>query len=88
MPFIHKMELTTVEKWQHTPDVEVFLDPSDRKLIFKKCSFIYTLGLDDRVSNKYQDLGEYSEKCLALAFAPGERLLLFARNDREVVGCM
>jgi len=82
------MELTTVEKWQHTPDVEVFLDPVDRKIIFKKFSFIYTLGLDDHVPNKYQDLGELSDKYLALAFAPGERLLLFARNDREVVGCM
>ena len=53
------MELTVLERWQHTPEVEVFYDIWERRIHFKKHQFIYSLRLHDLVSNPYIDLQSF-----------------------------
>lgn len=79
------MEVKTVERWQQTGDVEVFVDEGERKVVFKKFGYVYAVGLEEGVGGRYQDLGEIREKFREFAYAPGERMMLFARNEQTVV---
>lgn len=53
------MDLSVVEKWQHSPQVELFYNTAQRKLVFKKYSYIYSKGVDDFHSYPYLDLRDY-----------------------------
>ena len=53
------MDLAIVEKWQTGPQVELFYDLHERKLVFKKYNFVYSKGVDDLKSNPYKDLQDF-----------------------------
>ncbi len=53
------MDLAIVEKWQNSPQVEIFYDSAERKLVFKKHNYVYTKGVDDLKANSYKDLQDY-----------------------------
>lgn len=53
------MELGIVEKWQHSQQVELFYNSTQRKLVFKKFNYIYSKGVDDFHSYPYIDLRDF-----------------------------
>jgi hypothetical protein len=50
------VEYQVSERWQHTSEVELFWDTEQRKLLFKKQKFLYSITLDTNTPNPYIDL--------------------------------
>jgi hypothetical protein len=84
------MDLSVVERWQHTAQVELFYNSSERRLAFKKYNFIYAKNVDSLQSNPYIDLHDFrfalhSAQFRTACFAPSENLLAFQRNEEDLV---
>jgi hypothetical protein len=79
------MELLAIEKWQQTPDVEVYYNTETHRLVFKKFNFIHTVCLESQESYPYIDLKSLDSPFIAAAFSDDEEYLAFQRNSYELV---
>lgn len=79
------MELSLLERWQHTSEVEVFHDIWERRIAFKKHQFMYSLRLQDLGANAYVDLGSFGFRYLAAVLSASEKLLAFCRLPCDMV---
>lgn len=78
------MAWVTVERWQHTPDVEVFYDLSARKMLYKKYTWIYTQCVDSGQRNDYHDLPVLESKCLGAALSPSELYIAYHHTSEQL----
>ncbi|CAG9322635.1 unnamed protein product [Blepharisma stoltei] len=78
------MELGLVERWQHGQDVELFYNPSQRRLILKKFQYMYSKGVDDLVTYPYIDLQGYGLKLLSLCLSQDNKIVAFQRSNHEL----
>ncbi|OMJ67741.1 hypothetical protein SteCoe_35020 [Stentor coeruleus] len=78
------MELGIVEKWQHSQQVELFYNSTQRKLVFKKFNYIYSKGVDDFHSYPYIDLRDFSAIFKTASFSPQDNIIAFQRNEENL----
>ena len=84
------MDLGIIEKWQHSPTVELFYNSLQRRLVFKKFNYIYSKDVDNYKSYPYIDLQEFRYKIfsapfISCCFSPSGSILAFQRNAHDLV---
>ena len=86
-----QMDFCIIEKWQHSPTVELFYNSLQRRLIFKKFNYLYSKGVDDCKSFPYIDLEDFlryflcSTPFLSCCFSISGKVLAFQRNLHDLV---